>query len=171
MDKIKDFWHKLKSVKHIEIYLALMVGLVICVCYFSLTATSDGNNNENSTENYTTSEEYVDYLENKISNVLSKISGVDDVGVVITLETGFTYEYATDTETRTTNSGTTETTISVDTILLVDGQPVVVKEVYPVIKGVVVVADGSEDFSVKMNILDAIQTILEVDSEKITILS
>ena len=35
MGKLKDIWSKLKSIKHIEIYLALIVGLVVCVIYFS----------------------------------------------------------------------------------------------------------------------------------------
>ena len=102
---------------------------------------------------------------------MSKISGVGNVSAIITLETGFTYEYATDTETKTTTSGSNETTITTDTIIIVDGEPVVIKEIYPVIKGVVIVAEGSEDFKIKMDIMQAVVTILEVDESEITILS
>lgn len=137
MSKFKDFWDKVKSVKHIEIYIALLIGLIICAVYFTLFTGSGktDTNNDISTEEFTTSEEYVDYLENKLCNVLSKISGVGNVSAIITLETGFTYEYATDTETKTTTSGSNETTITTDTIIIVDGEPVVIKEIYPVIKG------------------------------------
>ena len=99
MDKFKDFIKKIKGVKHIEIYLAVIVGLIVIMCYFFFTSTPNDTKEENSTGNYSTAQEYADYLENKLCNVLSKISGVGNVSAIITLETGFTYEYATDTET------------------------------------------------------------------------
>ena len=89
-------------------------------------------------------------MENKLKNVISKISGVGEANVIITLESGFTYEYATDTETKTITSGGTETTLTTQTVILVNGQPVVVKQIYPVVKGVVIVAKGAENFAVKM---------------------
>ena len=110
----------------------------------------------------------MDLLENKLCNVLSKISGVEEVSVLISLESGFSYEYAMDTETTTSGSGSSTT---LETTIIIDGEPVVVKENYPVIKGVVIVAKGSENFSVKMDILEAVTTVLEIDESDITILS
>ncbi len=169
MKMIKDFFEKIKKVKHFEIYLAVFIGLIVCVCYFAffVDKTTDDTITENSTQEYSSTQEYVDILENKLSNVLSKISGVGEVSVLITLESGFSYEYAFDTETIT--SGTNETTTEM--LVIIDGEPVVVKEIYPVIKGVVIVAEGSENFSIKMNILDAVTTILGIDESNITILS
>ena len=34
MDKLKDFVKKIKSVRHIEIYLAVIIGLIVIMCYF-----------------------------------------------------------------------------------------------------------------------------------------
>lgn len=172
MSKIKDLWSKIKSIKHFEIWLAVVIGFFACVIYFSFFSSPKSDNIENeSTKDYSSAEEYVDYLENKLCNVLSKISGVGDCEVIITLESGFSYEYATDTDTKTTVSGDTETTITTETVILVSNEPVIVKENYPVIKGVVIVAEGAENFSIKMDILSAIETVLEVDSNDITILS
>ncbi len=172
MNKVKELWNRLKQIKHFEIYLAVLVGIVVCVIYFSFFGGgSTDNNNNNSTENPTTAQEYVDMLENKLVNVLSKISGAGKCEVIITLESGFSYEYATDSETQTTTSGGTETTIKTETIILVSGEPVIIKENYPEIKGVVVVAEGAKDFSVLMNIQSAIETALEVEASDITILS
>ena len=78
---------------------------------------------------------------------------------------------ATETDTKTTVSGGTETTITTETVILVSNEPVIIKENYPVIKGVVIVAKGAENFSIKMDILEAVETVLEVDSDNITILS
>ena len=164
MNKLKTFWGKIKSIKHFEIWLAVCVGLVVCVVYFSFfgggKSKSDNSQNE-STQEYSSAVEYTNFLENKLGNVLSKISGVGSVNVIITLESGFSYEYATDTE----------TTITTETVILVSNKPVVMKEIYPTIKGVVVVAKGAENFSVKMNILSAVETVLEIDRTSITILA
>ncbi len=170
--KLKEFWERLKKVRHIQIILPVLIGLFVCVVYFSFVGSpSADSDSENSTQEATSTMEYVDMLENKLSNVLSKISGVGDCETIITLECGFEYDYATDTETKTTISGGNETTITTETVILVSNEPVVVKEIYPVIKGVVVVASGAENFAVKMNILSAVETVLEIDRNDITILA
>lgn len=166
MSKLKSLWLKIKSIKHIHIYAAILVGIVLCVGYFSFLK-SDDKTPEISTQTEDTAVEYVKNLENKLANVLSKISGAGKVNVLITLQSGFGYEYACDEETRTTSSGDTLTTKSV---ILVSNEPVVEKEIYPTIKGVVIVATGAENFGVKMNLMNAATTVLEIDSSKITIL-
>lgn len=171
MSSLKNVWGKLRKIKHFEILLAVFIGLVVCVVYFSFFANpKTDNTEENSTGQYSGAVEYVDYLENKLCNVLGKITDVGKVSVIITLESGFSYEYATNSETKTTISGGNETTITTDTVILVSNEPVVVKEIYPVIKGVVVVADGAKNFAIKMNILTAVETVLEIESNRITIL-
>ena len=172
MNKLKDFFEKLKSKKHFEIYLAVFIGLIVCAAYFSFSSKTKADNSEQiSTVESGSAMEYVDYLENKLSNVLSKISNAGQTSVVITLENGFSYEYATDIETKTTTSGGIETVVTSETIILVANEPVVEKQIYPKIKGVVIVAEGAEDFNVKMNILTAVETVLEVDRNNITILA
>lgn len=172
MNKLKALWQKFKTVKHHQIYLALIVALLACTIYFSFfTKRKDDNLTNISTETSATTDEYVEALENKLCNVISNISGVGQVDVVITLASGFSYVYATDTETKTTTSGSTQTTISTEETLLVSNQPVVVKEIFPEIKGVVVVAKGAENIAVKLNILSAIETALELDAKDITILA
>ena len=68
-------------------------------------------------------------------------------------------------------SGETQTTVTTSTVILVSNEPVIIKENYPVIKGVVVVAKGAENVNVKLNILTAVETVLEVDRNNITILA
>lgn len=174
MSKVKSFFEKVKRIKHIQIYIAVLIGIVICLIYFCSFSGSKkkvDNTREDSTGNYGTSLEYAHYLENKLSNVLSKISGAGKVNVIITLECGFGYQYATDTETKTVVSGGAETTVTTETVILVSGEPVVEKELYPKIKGVVVVAEGAKDVKVKLNILTAVETVLEVDRNNITVLT
>ncbi len=170
MNKVKEWFNKIKTIKHIHIYLAVFVGIVLCVAYFSFLNKPTDKKEDVSTSADNTAVEYVKNLENKLSNVLSKISGVGQTSVLITLESGFSYEYAKDIETRTSSSGGNDIVISTEKVILDNGEPVVVKEYYPTIKGVVIVAKGAENFSVKMNILTAATTVLEIDSSNITIL-
>jgi len=172
MNKLKGLWDKFKGIKHIQMYIAIFIALLVCVVYFGfLSKPKDDKITENSPEEFSSAVEYVDWLENKLNNVLSKISGVGNVNVLVTLETGFSYEYATDTETKTTTSGGNEITVTTETIIMVSNQPVIVKEFYPKIKGVVVVAEGAENFNIKMNILTAVETILEIERDNITVLA
>lgn len=172
MNKVRAIFEKVKKIKHLYIYLAVFFAIVLCGIYYLNFKNKDASKKtEVSTQEYSSAMEYVKFLENKLGNVLSNISGVSKVSVIITLEEGFSYKYATDTETKTIVSGGSETTLTTQTIILVSNEPVVEKEIYPNVKGVVVVAKGAENVKVKMSILEAVETSLNVEANKITILS
>ncbi len=171
MNKFLNFVTKIGKIKHLPLYIAIVLALLVCSFYFFNSENKSDTKNNISTENSSSTMEYVTYLENKLGNVLSKISGAGAVNVVITLESGFSYQYAKDMETKTISSGASETTVTNENVLLVSNEPVVVKEFYPTIKGVVVVAEGAGNVNVKLNILNAVETVLEVDRNNITILS
>ena len=168
--RFKVLYEKIKKVKHIEIYLAVGLALLLGIIYFASMSTSSNEQtmteNDNLSTNFSSSAEYVDNLENKLENVLSRIKGAGEVNVIITLEKGFEYIYATDEEIRTTTDGTSVTTSN---IILVDGQPVLQEEIFPIISGIVVVAEGGGDVSVKLDIISIIQTITSIESSKINI--
>ena len=170
--KIKSMFEKVRKIKHIEIYLTVFVAIIIAIIYFSLISSNSAQgdsstNDDNITQEFSSSMEYVNYLENKLENVLTKVKGAGNVEVAITLEKGFEYIYATEEETHTTSNGTTVTT---STIVMVNGQPVLKEEIYPVIKGIVVISSGADDVSVKMDMLSVIQTVIDVSSSKINII-
>ena len=96
------------------------------------------------------------------------MQGTSNVDVVVTLEKGFEYTYLTEEETRVSASGITSTST---TVVMVDGQPVLIAESYPVIKGIAVVCSGADNVSVKMNIISLIQTVVEINSANISIYS
>ena len=178
-DKFRVLYDRIKKVKHIEIYIAVALAVIIAVIYFSSIASIvqhgqsrrfkvENNKIDNISSNFSTSGEYIDYLENKLENVITKVKGAGNVEVVVTLEKGFEYIYLTEEETRNTSNGTVITT---STIVLVNGKPVIIEEIYPVVKGIVVISSGAKDISVKMDILSIIQTVVEIDNSKINIYS
>ena len=168
--KFKALYEKIKKVKHIEIYLAIGLAILLAIIYFvslQKDKSSDVTQNDNLSTNFSSSQEYVEYLENKLENVLARVDGAGKVDVIITLDKGFEYIYVTEEETRTTSNGTVITTSS---IVMVDGEPVLQEEIYPTISGIVVVAEGANDVNVKLNMISILQTIIEVNSSKINII-
>jgi len=123
-------------------------------------------------------------LAGRLKKVLADISGVGRVEVLLTLERGSEYLYArtadrSSKETREEDSsgGTRLIQESVDRSQLVltrspqgHEEPVLITEVFPVIKGVVVVAQGAQDPRIKERITRAVQTALGVGPHKITVL-
>lgn len=168
LEKLRDMWDKFKKNKKIQIGLLIVFLLVIILVYFLAIKIPDNEETTaNESQETTSTSSYVEYLEDKLVNVLSSIEGVGKLDVIITLDSGFEYIYATEESVKDTSSGK----LTTSNIVLVSGQPIIVKEIYPIIKGVVVVSSGAKDLGVKLNLLNAVQTVLEVPNANITILS
>ena len=173
-DKI-PFLQKLKNIKHVEVIIIAIFFVVLAVIFFSNKTTSKTSSIESES---LTVEQYQEQLEFKLENVLSKIEGAGSVSVMITLNGGISYEYATESEEVTTSSSVTngtntKTTVTEKVVIVsVNGKstPLVVREIYPDVSGVVVVSSGASNVAVKLNILSAVQTLLGVPDGNIEIL-
>jgi len=146
-----------------KIEYVIVIILVIAVVYLAAKSFIGG---DNTTASADTASAYADMLEGKLEKTLSKVDGAGKVSVVITVNEGITSVYAT--EKKTVTSGT-QTTVT-ETLLLVSGKPVVIREDYPEITGVVIVSKGADNLLVKVNLLNAAMTVLGVDSDKIEVL-
>ena len=110
---------------------------------------------------------YVANLENKLSDVLSKVDGAGSVAVCITLESGLETVLATKTTTTTTDGKI----LVEETPILVNGKTVTLKENLPKISGVLIVAKGAEKISIKNKLLLATTSLLDVNINQIEILT
>ena len=166
---------KLKNVKHIELIVISIFVLILAVIYISSLGSKDEKLNINSD---TSLEEYGNYLETKLMNVIENIDGAGNVSVMLTFDGRITYEYATESEEVTTSSsvtsGTNTKTVVNEKVIIVnrDGKdtPLVTREIYPEIAGVVIVASGAGNVAVKLNIISAVETLLSIDDSKINVL-
>lgn len=181
------FFKKLKSIKNIEIVVAILIISLMFLIYFS-TLGKDGDTSNKSSASvtdiqYTSASQYVKELEARLENTLSKIQGAGQVSVVITISSSSeliiakTIETNKKTDTSTQNGVTTKTE-NVEIIekpIIIDGkngdEPIVLLEVMPKISGIVVVAEGANDVNVKLNILKAIQALLTIPNGNIEILA
>ena len=167
-EKINNLIEKIKNNRKLQILLLVLVVCVILLVYIAYFI-NDTNEETITEESYSasTTEKYVASLESKLENVLSNIEGVGEVSVAITVSSGFVYEYAYEEKSKGSLSSTTNSS----SLILVNNEPVIISKIYPVISGVLVVAEGSENIGVKLNILESVQTLLDVANEDITILS
>lgn len=128
-------------------------------------------------------DEYDAALESKLQNILSQISGVGRVSVAITYSSSKEIVPAQDIKQNESNTnekdreGGVRNTLETDTDkkVITDQQsetkPVILKEIPPEVKGVVVVADGASNERVKVDITKAVSTALGISLSKVQVFS
>lgn len=174
-DKVTIF-QKIKSIKHIELIIIAIFVLILGVIY--ITSNGKKSKNLSSISELSSLEEYGDYLENKLKNVIDAVEGAGNSRVMITFDGRITYEYATESEETTTTSsvtsGTNTKTVINEKVIIVTqngkSTPLIVREIYPNISGVVVVSGGADNVAVKLDIISAVKTLLGVSDSQIEVL-
>ena len=165
-------FQKLKGIKHIEIIFAIILCAIIVVIYLSSLGKND--NRQTSSQNFTSISEYSAFLENKLANVLGNIDGAGNVSAMITFESGTEYVYAQNEESKTNSntsaSSTTSTTTTTSSPYIKNNEGLLIKEILPKISGVVVVCSGAKDTKVKLEIVKAVQALLDVPIANIEVL-
>lgn len=107
--------------------------------------------------------------EKRLSEILSQIDGAGSVSVMITYYSSSEKNIAYETK-QNTASREDKSEKSVDKkAVMTDGEPMVVKEVYPKVKGVIVTAQGAGDASVRKAISEAVAASLDVPVHRICI--
>lgn len=126
---------------------------------------------------------YIKIMENRLKSVLSKVEGVGDANVMITLESSSEKVTLRDTPrssevtNETAENGTvrqqTNSRSEESTIYTEEGNgkvPYVVKEIEPQIMGVVIVSEGGDNPTVKKEIIEAVQVLFGIESHKIKVM-
>ncbi len=171
-----SFVKKLKNIKHIEIIIVVIFILILLlICFagnntFSFLSNKQATASSSSNIMYVSTSDYVSSIESKLKSILSNINGAGKVEVMISVDGSSEIQFATD-ETITTNGQTTEKTINI-VFVTKDGvnQPIITSEKLPKINGVVVVSSGAKNTKVKLQLMSAVQTLINIDCDKIQIL-
>ncbi|HBF4259564.1 TPA: stage III sporulation protein AG [Clostridioides difficile] len=160
-----------------------VVSLVLLSCFPSSKSDKQVEKTETNknAEKQVTKEQEKDDLESKLTAILSKIDGAGDVDVMVTFESSeeiqpaFNSNNTTETtEEKDAQGGErTVTTSSENKTMIISNSsdPVVIKTTEPKIKGVIVVASGASDPSVKETLYSAVQTSLQVAGHQVEIYS
>ncbi len=144
------------------VLIVALIAAIILAAAFSFGKSSNKN-----TATVSETDRYVSSLENKLQSVISGIKGAGKSSVVITVDGAISSVVAVDEKTVEEN-GRKTTTVST---VMSGGKPVILGEKYPEITGVLVVAKGADDITVKMAILNAVTVALGVNCNKVQILA
>ncbi len=161
----KKTMQNFKKGHNIHLIIILLIGVLLMVFPFGSEKKSSA------TEKFV--ELSVDY-KRELEEILSRIKGVGDVNVMVTYSSSFEKNIAYEknsnkNEKKDGDNKIINETSSNTNVVLSSGEPFVVKQIYPEIKGVVVVADGAEDIFVKQNITDAVTTALGIAPHKVCV--
>ncbi len=175
-DKLKDL---LKNKNNL--YIILVLGILILIA--SNLLFSQNPKQEKQTKAQTPVTQDTSAQEKRLEEILSKVKGAGAVAVMMTYDSGpekITVQNAKATQSSQeepqTQGGmkkTGETTNDTQTVMVTEGgqsQPFVSKEIEPKIRGVLVVADGAGDSSVKMDLTNAVASVLDVPYHRIQVL-
>lgn len=177
-DKFKEFYDKIKAVKNIEIIIAVVVIAMVILIYSFIS--TDKKQSETKANNQTISDEanLTIQMEQDLINILSQIKGAGEVRVMITYN-GSTEKVIANTKsthTNNSNSGTAVTTSTntvTETPIIISANGVsrlyVIKEIMPAITGVIVVAEGASSAKVRLELMRAVQTLLDINANSIEI--
>lgn len=134
---------KLKNIKHIEIYIAIIFIVVLVLIFMSNYSTDSSTKGVEKNSNEITVTDYVESVENNLEEILTNIEGVTNVKVMITLDMS--------------QADVVDSKINLNK--------------FPNIKGVIVTANGVSNTTTRMKVLHAIEAVLEVTNGNIEILS
>lgn len=172
-DKIKDVLKYLFSDKK----RAVITGFILAVfaiffifTYFEKPSKKAKEENKNYEISVT---EYSQNIENKLENMLLNLSEIKSVSVMVMVESTPKIEYLTESQnTITPSEKGTSSTSSTTVVFEKNGTvstPVVITTIMPKVTGVLIVLNNVSA-STKINIINSISVVLNVDSSCISII-
>lgn len=154
-NKQEKGFKKLKSGRLLEIMVVVIIVVIVAIVLYNfLTKRDDGGEN--------VSADYETALEAQLGAVLSDIEGAGEVSVMISFSDEG--ETVIATETKVLEDGTVVTAP-----ILVDGEVVVLEVKKPEISGVLIVAEGADDLSVRFDLLSAAASVLDINQSLIKV--
>ena len=149
-----------KNKNNLLICLILIIGVVLMVA-------AGGHKKTVPPVNADTQQDTAASEEERLAAILSQIDGAGDVSVMITYYSSAEKNIAYETKTASREDKSEESEDK--KAVMTDGAPMVVKEVYPRVKGVIVTAQGAGNTTVKSAISEAVAAALDVPVHRICI--
>lgn len=184
-EKFKTYLKGMKR-EQIVVYVLLIILLVVIALPVKKKDSKTGQEKEaveNSSGEYAGNSQ-VEVMEQQLENALSKVEGVGQVQVVITLESTNQKVVEKDrpssesTQNQTGEGGKNSTSSSGNTeestVYEKDGdgnqKPYVVSESFPEVRGVLVIAQGGDNPVVIQQISEGVMALFRVDAHKIKVM-
>lgn len=106
-------------------------------------------------------------LQQALETILSQIDGAGNVSVLLSIEAGPVTTYQQDTDSVQSSD---RTELRQETVFLGQNDPLVVQTTSETYRGAVVVCQGADRASVRLNIIQAVSSLTGLGSDKITVI-
>lgn len=155
----KDMFEKiLKNKNNRIICIILIIGVVL------MLISGGGSKKDKVSDKTTVYDE-----EARLEEILSDIDGAGEVSVMITYYSTSEKDIAYETKTNSVGLDSRSEESEDRKAVMTDGSPMVLKEVYPRVKGVIVTADGADSAAVRQAISEAVTAVTDVASHRVAI--
>ncbi|MBE6688730.1 MAG: hypothetical protein E7588_05580 [Ruminococcaceae bacterium] len=157
---MNEFINKIRTTKGVGIIAAVFL------LGFMIVFISPGEDENTSADSFDCAQ-YISHTEEKLSEMISRVSGAGSVSVMVTLESSTEQYYHRNTKSRSSKNGDAVSYEAEEAIVLEKDDPILVKEIFPEIKGIAVVCDGARSSSVTQKIINLVACALNVPSNRI----
>lgn len=182
MSRLNSFTKNEKFVKVIVVVGLIGIALILISNFFSTKSENKKSDNNAVAVTNVSLTKYENELEQNLAEIISSISGAGTTKVLITMDSTVEQVFATNKNMAQKNSNNTKQSdtsndkdLTADssyvTVELSDGtqQTVLLKEVQPKVRGVLVVCSGGDNSVVKEKIIDAVTKALDISSSKVSV--
>lgn len=187
MNKLKEMFKGKKKTENLLVLLVLLIIVVIAINYiWNSDGKKENNVKQESKSNeikQVSTENIKDKTEEKLENILSKISGVGKVRVMITYSVSSSVTPVYDETSKISNTTENDDSGGTRTITQTEnGKQIVYKEnsdgskepitkntESPKMEGAIIVAEGAENIEVKTNIIEAVEAATGLATHKIQV--
>ena len=157
------------------LFIIGIVGIVLIGVSSFLPKKKDAVSDTGRTEK--TVEQYTVEIEEKVLDIISSIDGVGRGKVMVTLENGVQNIYATEkrknSDVQQDEYSKSERDDSQDSIIIIDRgngkEGLIVTEIQPTIKGVVVICEGGDLEVVKKRVTDMLTTAFNISAKRVCV--
>lgn len=163
INKIKDFVVNPQNRTKLLIIIGL-IGVLLIMC-----SEINPKLNDKAIKSNVSYDEYIDELEEKTENIISLIDGVGSCKVMITLATSNESIYAQNIDEKTDSSSISQKSEYVFNDKSDGDEPVLIKEYFPNVQGVVVVCSGGDNSVVREKVIGSISSLYNVPTSNISV--
>ena len=169
-EKLKKAIQSFKSSPFFIPLTLLVIGVLLLILFVSPT----GDKTSKKSASLST-EEYIQTLEMKLEKNINRITSVEDCSVMLTISSVEDNEYLENKSISSSLDEKSEEYSRQEEYLVIenggDDSVVIKSRKMPKICGALVVYEGSADIHTKKNILDAVSTVLGIQSNKVFVVS
>lgn len=157
----------------------LLIAGLLAIVLLGLSSFLDNKNTKSSAAapSVMSADDYVAAMEEKLSAIVGSIEGAGPCRVMVTLENGVEYVYATqekvNTDRQEDSGGVSQRDDTEQNIIVVETengrQGLLVTEIQPTVKGVVVICEGGDQPLVQERVVSTITTALNISSKRVCV--